>query len=183
MQRPNANRSASNKYAKALMKLAKQSEDKIIMPVVREAVADIVYESAKIAPFNMGTLRGLFTATVNGSGTLSKSSSLDAIRANAIKNLKKAKKLTDQISIENQAPYAEQYEFGLFEPATPKYSKLGGSEARHVPKGRRGEKLGKVLILSGFNVTAPSGMVQDALQIVNARLASGTYKLGKFKLS
>ena len=173
------NKANAKKYAKELMKLAGNVGEKIIMPVFREAAADLVEVSASLAPHNTGLLRSLFTITVNDSGRLPSNDNLENIRSTAISNMRKAK-LTDRFTLENQAPYSETYEYGLFDPATPKYTKLGGSEARHVPKSRRSEKLGKVLIVSGFNVTAPDGMVNDALQIVNSWIAGGVYKLGKF---
>lgn len=170
----------ASKYEKELRKMAQNVGDVIIMPIVREAVADLVEVAAALAPHNFGHLRSAFTATVNASGRLPGSDDLSKIRATALRNLKKAR-LTDVIAIENQVPYSVTYEYGLFEPRTPKYERLGGSEARHVPVSRRHEKLGKVLIVGGFNVTAPSGMVSDAMQIVNSRLAAGKYKLGTFK--
>lgn len=173
------NTTNARKYERELMKLAASVGDRVVMPVVREAVADLVEESAALTPHNTGALRSAWTATVNASGRLSSNDDISNIRAVAMRNLRRAQ-LTDIIAIENQVPYAETYEYGLFEPATPKYEKYGGSEARHVARSKRAEKLGKVLIVSGFNVTAPAGMVHDALQIVNARLASGTYRLGDF---
>jgi hypothetical protein len=178
MQRFNENTKAAKKYAKQLKKIAKNFEKDYLMPIVSEMVADVVEIAAGLAPVNMGTLRGLFTATVNGSGRLPKDGSPESIRSTVKSNLKKAR-LRDEITVENQAPYAEMYEFGLFQPATPKYAKYGGSEAAHVPASRRAEKLGKVLIVDGYNVTAPNGMVSDAIQIVNANIASNKYKLGK----
>ena len=175
----NQNQRAARAYANELKKMSRNFERQVVMPMVREVVADVVMMAAQTAPYNMGTLRGLFTATVNGSGRLPKDSKADSVREAAMTNLKGAK-LSDEISIENQSPYAAIYEFGLFNPASPKYSKFGGSEARHVPRSRRGEKLGKVLIVDGFNVTAPNGMVADAIQVVNARLKAGGYQLGKF---
>jgi hypothetical protein len=173
------NTSNAKKYEKELMKLAGSVGDKIIMPLIRNAVADLVKESAVFTPHNTGALRSAWTATVNASGRLSSNDDVDNIRSVAFRNLRKAQ-LTDIIAIENQVPHAETYEYGLFKPATPKYEKYGGSEARHVVRSKRAEKLGKVLIVSGFNVTAPSGMVHDAMQMINAGLASGTYRLGTF---
>jgi len=170
----------ASKYERELRKMAQNVGDVIIMPIVREAVADIVEVAASLAPYNLGHLRSAFTATVNGSGRLPGSANIDKIRATAVRNLRRAR-LSDVITVENQVPYSETYEYGLFEPATPEYAKLGGSEARHVPKSRKHEKLGKVLIVSGFNVTAPNGMVSEALQIVNSRIAAGKYKQGSFK--
>mgnify|MGYP000999186297 CR=1 FL=1 len=174
------NVTAAKRYQKELMKLAENVGDKVVMPLVREAVADVVKEAAIKSPHNTGAMRSAWTATVNSSGRLPSSDNIDAIRNVAMRNMKGAK-LTDLIMIENQVPYSKTYEYGLFTPATPKYEKYGGSEARHVSKAKKAEKLGKVLIISGFNVTAPEGMVYDALQVVNARLASGAYKLGELK--
>jgi hypothetical protein len=174
----NQNTRAARSYANELKKMAKNFERKVVMPMVAEVVADVVMMAAQTSPYNMGTLRGLFTATVNGSGALPKNPKAESIRKTAMANLKGAK-LSDEIAIENQAPYAAIYEFGLFNPSSPKYSKFGGSEARHVPDGRKSEKLGKVLIVDGFNVTAPRGMVADAIQVASAKLAAGGYQLGK----
>ena len=80
--------------------------------------------------------------------------------------------LGKEIALENDVPYAATYEFGGFDPRNPAYREIGGSLATHVAPEFRSLKRGKVLIVDGYNVTAPTGMVSAAITYANNYIAS-----------
>ena len=168
----NVNRKAAQDYNRRIRTYMRRFDRDVISPFITEVVRLTMVETARITPYNLGTLRGLWMVTVNSSGRLPGGSGLDDISRMVERNMKKYR-LGKEIAIENDAPYAEDYEYGLFEPATPAYRELGGSLALHVPIERRSEKRGEVLIVQGYNITAPQGMVSEALDYVNALLSVG----------
>ena len=99
----------------------------------------------------------------NREGGKSKSSSLQAA-----KSLIAKVQFGQGIWIQNNVPYARVYEDGLFDPPNP-----GPSKALHVPKSRRKRVAGTTLIEGGFHVSAPNGMLADAVQQVAELVRSG----------
>lgn len=168
----NVNRRNASAYANKIRQWGRAFNRDFIVPFIREVVKTLAVEAAYLTPINMGVLRGSWMITVNGSGRLPASPDFVDIAKMVDMNMKSFT-LGKELAIENDVPYAELYEYGGFEPANPQYREIGGSLALHVPISRRSEKRGKVLIVDGYNVTAPQGMVAGAIDLANFTAANG----------
>ena len=166
------NRKNATAYSKKLRSFERGYAKNHIVPYIKGLVMNLMSEVHRLSPYNMGTLRGSWMVTVNSSGRLPASDSLDDIFSMVERNLRSFT-LNKEIAVENDVPYAATYEFGGFEPANPAYREIGGSLALHVPRERRSEKRGKILIVDGYNVVAPQGMVSGGIDYANSLIASG----------
>lgn len=169
----NVNQRAATEYNKKLRSFERGFAKNYIVPMIRDIVRLMTVEAARLTPYNEGTLRGGWIITVNGSGRLPASPDFADIAAMVDRNMRRFT-IKQELAIENDVPYAELYEFGGFEPANPEYKEIGGSLALHVAPEFRDLKRGKVLIVDGYNVTAPQGMVSAAMEYAQA--AAGSMK-------
>jgi hypothetical protein len=122
-------------------------------------------------PVNTGRLRGGWHVTIDTpSGvdvsTEAGSSKTALSEGDGSGGVNKAE-AGDTIWIQNNVPYAPVIEHGLFVPKDP-----GPSKATHVPKSRRKTVEGVVLVKGGFHVSAPNGMLADAIQQAVAAVLS-----------
>ena len=177
----NTNRKAATEYNKKLRSFERGYRKERIVPFIRDVVRQLMTEVWRLSPYNLGTLRSSWMITSDSSGRLPASDSLEDVLAMVDRNLRTFT-LNKEIALENDVPYAELYEFGGFEPANPAYAEIGGSLALHVPVERRAEKRGKVLIVDGYNVVAPQGMVSGGLEYANSLLSSGYGETPYFKV-
>lgn len=116
------------------------------------------------SPVNEGRLRGGWHLTIGApaGAEIQSGSSPSAVIAAGEAVLNKLN-LGDTLWIQNNVPYATVWEYGLFVPKDP-----GPSKATHVPKSRRRTVEGLVLVRGGFHVSAPHGMLADAVQQARA---------------
>lgn len=167
----NRNRQAAADYAKKLRSFSRGYAKKYIVPFITEIARKVAIHAADKTPYNEGALRGGWMITVNSSGRLPASPDFADIERMVYGNMKRFT-LGKELAIENDVPYAEKYEYGTFEPKNPAYREIGGSLALHVAPAFRSLKRGKVLIVDGYNITAPTGMVSAAIGYVNSYIAS-----------
>lgn len=156
-------------YAAFLRKQARELPAAVYMPRFRRVAFRVVEIAAQLSPVNFGTLRNGWHVTIGSpSGTeVEAGKSLAGVLA-AAQSVINRTEFGQAIWIQNNTPYARVYEDGLFVPPDP-----GPSKATHVPKSRRKRVEGTVLIRGGYHVSAPNGMLRDAVQQVAEELAAG----------
>lgn len=149
-------------YAAYLRKQAQVIPERVVMPVFRRRAFKVLELAVQNSPVNFGALRNGWHITI---GSPSRSEIAAAKSASGV--LQAGQRVINKVEfgqgiwIQNNVPYARVYEEGLFQPPNP-----GPSKATHVPKSRRNRVAGTVLIRGGFHVSAPSGMLADAVQQV-----------------
>lgn len=165
-------------YAAFLRRQAVQIPERVFMPRFRRFAFKVLEVAVQNSPVNFGTLRNGWHVTIgspsgvdptvgetNGGGSRSVAGVLQA-----------GKRVIDRcqfgqsIWIQNNVPHALVIEYGLYIPKNP-----GPSKALHVPKTRRKRVEGTILVVGGFHVSAPQGMLADAVQ-----QTSEAWRLGKF---
>lgn len=156
-------------YAAYLRKRAKEIPEAVVMPAFRRRAFKVLELTIQNTPVNFGHLRNGWHLTI---GSPSKEDREGGKTAAGV--LAAGKRLIDKVQfgegiwIQNNQPHARVYEFGLFVPPDP-----GPSKALHVPKSRRKRVAGTPLISGGFHVSAPNGMLADAVQQVAELARSG----------
>lgn len=149
-------------YAAYLRKQAQVIPEAVVMPAFRRRAFKVLELAIQNTPVNFGNLRNGWHLTI---ATPSKEDREAGKTASGV--LQAGKRVIDKakfgegIWIQNNVPYAYVYEDGLFEPKNP-----GPSKATHVPKSRRKRVAGNTLISGGYHVSAPNGMLADAVQQV-----------------
>ncbi|MFY9345574.1 MAG: HK97 gp10 family phage protein [Planctomycetota bacterium] len=159
-------------YAAYLRKQADKLPAAVAMPVFRRRAVRVLQLAIQNTPVNTGRLRSGWHVTVDTpSGQVPSGVSFGA-SASAV--LKDGEKVINEcefgrgVWIQNNVPYAPVIEYGLFQPPDP-----GPSKASHVPKSRRKRVAGTVLVSGGFHVSAPNGMLADAVQQVEEAAKAG----------
>ncbi len=149
-------------YASYLRKQAQVIPEAVVMPSFRRRAFKVLELAIQNTPVNFGNLRNGWHLTI---GAPSKEDRAGGKSAAGVLSAGKAviEKLRfgQGLWIQNNVPYARVYEDGLFQPPDP-----GPSKATHVPKSRRKRVAGTILISGGFHVSAPNGMLADAVQQV-----------------
>lgn len=156
-------------YAAYLRKQAKAIPEAVVMPVFRRRAFKVLELTIQNTPVNFGHLRNGWHLTIGApSGENREGGKTRAGVLAAGKSLIDKVRFGEGIWIQNNVPYARVYEDGLFQPPDP-----GPSKATHVPKSRRKRVAGTTLISGGFHVSAPNGMLADAVQQVAELARSG----------
>ncbi len=152
--------SNAKEYAATLRQQAADLAEKVIMPRFRMYAFKVLEVAIQNSPVNFGALRNGWHLTIGTpSGADQKGgANVGESLQNGLGTLAQVK-LGDRVWIQNNVPYARVYEDGLFVPKDP-----GPSKATHVPENRRDTVKGVTLIEGGFHVSAPQGMLADALQ-------------------
>jgi hypothetical protein len=157
----------AKEFAAYLRKQGRELPARVFMPRFRAIVFQVFTVAVQNTPVNTGRLRNGWHITLGEpSGTEeSGGKSANAVQSNGERKINKAK-LGDRIWIQNNVPYARVIEDGLFPHDTPE----GGSKATHIPKSRRAKSgvVGETLVRGGFHVSAPNGMLADAVQQAQA---------------
>ena len=157
-------------YADQLRRLSISLPERVFLPHFRRIAFRIFELAVQNSPVDTGELRGAWTISIGtpASGQQDNGRDPQSVLESARAVVRDAQ-LGDTIWITNHAPHAPVYEFGLFIPPNP-----GPSKATHLPKGRRARLAGTVLIENGFHVSAPEGMLGDAVQQVQDEIRAGT---------
>ena len=159
-------------YAAFLRKQATDLPAAVVMPRFRKFAFKVLECAVQNSPVNTGRLRNGWHVTV---GSPSGAESADGA-ASAGGVLQAGKRVIDSIEfghgiwIQNNVPYARVIEDGLYVPKDP-----GPSKAMHVPKSRRRTVAGQILVKGGFHVSAPHGMLADAVQQAKEAWSSGAF--------
>lgn len=156
-------------YAKKLREAGERLPAAVAMPVFRRRAIRIIQGAIQNSPVNFGTLRRGWHLTIGSpsKADIEGGESDSAILEAATKALE-GMQLGEGAWIQNNVPYAAVYEYGLFKPTDP-----GPSKATHVPPTRRKRVAGRILISGGFHVSAPNGMLADAVQQVAEAARAG----------
>ena len=130
----------------------------------REFGFKVLEGSINNSPVNEGQLRGGWHLTIGtpAGGEVPNGSSAGAVLAAGQSVLNKLDS-GDTLRRQNTLRPGPVWEYGLFVPKDP-----GPSKATHVPKSRRKTVEGVVLVRGGFHVSAPNGMLADAVQQARA---------------
>jgi hypothetical protein len=156
-------------FARWMREQAEQMPQRVYMPRFRAIAFKVLEVAAGNTPVNTGRLRNGWHVTVGAPSGQDKASGgdLDEVLRAAESEINNVE-FGGSVWIQNNVPYARVYEDGLF-----KYPNPGPSKATHVPKSRRHLVFGEVLIRNGYSVSAPNGMLADAVQQVEAELSAG----------
>jgi hypothetical protein len=152
--------SNAKEYAAWLRQQAKEIPEQVVMPRFRLFAFKVLEVAVQNSPVNFGQLRNGWHLTVgapSGEERAAGKSAAGVLQAG--KRVIDALKFGQGLYLQNNAPHAPTIEYGLYVPKDP-----GPSKALHVPKGRRKRVAGTVLVKGGFHVSAPNGMLADALQ-------------------
>lgn len=156
-------------YAAYLRKQAKEIPEAVVMPVFRRRAFKVLELTIQNTPVNFGALRNGWHLTIGSPSKEDREGGKTAAGVLAAgKRMIEKVRFGEGVWIQNNVPYARVYEDGLFQPPDP-----GPSKALHVPKSRRKRVAGKTLIEGGFHVSAPNGMLADAVQQVAELARSG----------
>lgn len=152
-----------------LSKVANEYPASVYMPRFRRIAFRILQLSVQNSPTNTGQLRNGWHVTI-GSPSRSDVKSGDGAPAvlaagSAVIN---GVEFGQGLWLQNNVPHAPVIEFGLYDPPDP-----GPTKAKHVPKSRRARLAGEVLVKGGFHVSAPNGMLGDAVAQVTAEIGGG----------
>ncbi len=163
--------SNAKSYAAYLRKQARDLPAAVVMPRFRKFAFKVLEGAVQNSPVNTGRLRNGWHVTI-GTPTGSDLSAGDGDNAvvQAGKGVIDRVEFGQSIYIQNNVPYARVIEDGLYVPKNP-----GPSKATHVPKSRRNRVAGTVLIEGGFHVSAPHGMLADAVQQAKEAWANGAF--------
>lgn len=161
--------SNAKEFAAFLRKQGRELPARVYMPRFRRMVFKVLEVAVQNTPVNTGRLRNGWHITLGDpSGTEEAGGkSANGVLSNGERKINKAK-LGDRVWIQNNVPYARVWEDGLFVPPDP-----GPSKATHVPKSRRARVAGQVLVRGGYHVSAPNGMLADAVQQVEQAMLAG----------
>jgi len=166
-----------------LRKRARDLPEALVMQSFRKFAFKVLEGAVQNTPVNTGRLRNGWHVTEGGpSGTESTAVAFGPVGpdggfgsgATGGGVLGAGKRVIDSVEfgqtiwIQNNVPYARVIEDGLFVPKNP-----GPSKATHVPKSRRNRVAGEILVQGGFHVSAPNGMLADAVQQAKGAWASG----------
>lgn len=149
-------------YAAYLRKQAQVIPEAVVMPTFRRRAFKVLELAIQNTPVNFGNLRNGWHLTIGAPSKENREAGKSPAGV-----LQSGKRVIDKVKfgegiwIQNNVPYARVYEDGLFQPPDP-----GPSKALHVPKSRRKSVVGETLIEGGYSVSAPNGMLADAVQQV-----------------
>lgn len=161
--------SNARSYAAQLRRLAREYPARVYMPRFRKIAFKVLELAVQNTPVNEGRLRNGWHVT---EGAPARTEVEAGKGARGV--LTAGQKVINSVGfgsgiwIQNNVPYAPIYEYGLFVPKDP-----GPSKATHVPKSRRDRVRGTILIQGGYSVSAPEGMLGDAVQQVEAAVGAG----------
>jgi hypothetical protein len=156
--------SNAKEFAAHLRRTVRHAPREAFLRNFREFGFKVLEGSINNSPVNEGQLRGGWHLTI---GTPSQADTQSGTSASAVltagEGVLNRLQVGDVLWIQNNVPHAPVWEYGLFVPKDP-----GPSKATHVPKSRRKTVEGVVLVRGGFHVSAPNGMLADAVQQARA---------------
>lgn len=151
-------------FAAHLRKNVRHAPRQAFVRRFREFGFKVLEGSINNSPVNEGQLRGGWHLTIGAPSHVDaqSGSSSGAVMA-AGESVLNQLQVGDVLWIQNNVPHGPVIEFGLYVPKDP-----GPSKATHVQKSRRHTVAGIVLVRGGFHVSAPHGMLADAVQQAKA---------------
>ena len=161
--------SNAKQFARELRQIADEYPKEVFMPRFRRIAFKLLEVAVQNTPVNTGRLRGGWHVTEGTpSGAEVQAGTTEQGVLSAAQAVINKAEFGTGLWIQNNVPYAIVYEEGLFTPPNP-----GPSKATHVPKSRRSTVEGTVLISGGYHVSAPEGMLADAIQQVSTEIQAG----------
>lgn len=168
-----SNADRARRYAEWIRAQGRDLPEKVFMPRFRMVAFKVLEVAIQNTPVDRGRLRNGWHLTIGTPSGEDRGKEGDPTALSEGQGVIAKAKFGESLWIQNNVPYAAVYEYGLFQPKDP-----GVTDWGHLPKTAR-EKMRKaepvVLIRGGFHVSAPDGMLADAVQVVATEMAAGTF--------